>query len=72
MTCKSLFLVKADIYIIPICKEIIYNKNHLVNFNGATFVLATHEEGPFSSTCLSGDMKIFFIENVREPPILNS
>ena len=22
--CKSLFLVKADIYIIPICKEIIY------------------------------------------------
>ena len=46
------------------------------NFTGATFVLATHEEGSFSSTSLSGDMKIFFIENftenVGESPILNS
>ena len=53
------------------------DKNHFVNFTGAmTFVLATHEEGSFSSTSLSGDLKIFFIENfienVRESPILNS
>ena len=47
-----------------------------MNFTEATFVLATHEEGSFSLTSLSGDMKIFFIEdfieNVRESPILNS
>ena len=52
------------------------NKNHFVNFTWATFVLATHEEGSFLSTSLSGDMEIFFIENfienVRESPILNS
>ena len=40
------------------------NKNHFVNFAGATFVLATHVEGSFSSTSLSGDMKIFFIANI--------
>ena len=40
------------------------NKNHFVNFTGATFVLATHVEGSFSSTSLSGDMKIFFIANI--------
>ena len=28
------------------------NKNHFVNFTGATFVLATHVEGSFSSTSL--------------------
>ena len=42
----------------------IQNKNHFVNFTGATFVLATHVEGSFSSTSLSGDMKIFFIANI--------
>ena len=40
------------------------NKNHFVNFTGATFVLATHVEGSFSSKSLSGDMKIFFIVNI--------
>ena len=40
------------------------NKNYIVNFTGATFVLATHVEGSFSSTSLSGDMKIFFIANI--------
>ena len=40
------------------------DKNHFVNFTGATFVLATHVEGSFSSTSLSGDMKIFFIANI--------
>ena len=40
------------------------NKNHFVNFTGTTFVLATHVEGSFSSTSLSGDMKIFFIANI--------
>ena len=40
------------------------NKNHFVNFTRATFVLATHVEGSFSSTSLSGDMKIFFIANI--------
>ena len=39
-------------------------KNHFVNFTGATFVLTTHVEGSFSSTSLSGDMKIFFIANI--------
>ena len=42
----------------------INNKNHFVNFTGATFVLATHVEGSFSSTSLSSDMKIFFIANI--------
>ena len=41
-----------------------FNKNHFVTFTGATFVLATHVEGSFSSTSLSGDMKIFFIANI--------
>ena len=36
------------------------NKNHFVNFVGAAFVMATHVEGSFSSTSLSGDMKIVF------------
>ena len=40
------------------------NKNYFVNFTGATFVLATHVEGSFSSKSLSGDMKIFFIVNI--------
>ena len=41
-----------------------HNKNHFVNFTGATFVLTTHVEGSFSSLSLSGDMKIFFIANI--------
>ena len=36
------------------------NKNHFVNFAGTAFVMATHVEGSFSSTSLSGDMKIVF------------
>ena len=38
------------------------NKNHFVNFTGATFVLATHVEGSFSSTSLPGDMKFFLLQ----------
>ena len=41
---------------------VIINKNHFVNFTGATFVLATHVEGSFSSTSLSGDIKIFLLQ----------
>ena len=48
----------------PMFFNIFINKNHFVNFTVATFVLATHVEGSFSSTSLSGDMKIFFIANI--------
>ena len=54
-------LLVCDKCLLP---RIYENKNHFVNFTGATFVLATHVEGSFSSRNLSGDMKIFFIANI--------